>query len=251
MSDEAMPTETASETSPPSPPPNPREAAAQKLVLSILRECQSGQKRSMLRRAVGASFHEARNVSWFYRLLAENGIGQKDGKDDLREELAFLLATLIAQDRERIQRCGEGAKAPALLGGLPNLGATLSALEKSDDPTAYEARTKLRADPDRRESRYERRFRLLLDAELLPDGSGELPFRLRQCVRIIHQKDGLIRWPQLYRDLCDWHFANKPAQKRWAREFYGIAANDPEAGRQMPEAPDDTDVDDLTTDLPE
>lgn len=62
-----------------------------------------------------------------------------------------------------------------------------------------------------------RRFRILLDAEW--EGS-ELAFRLRQLVKLAASREVGVDWPQLLGDLCQWHYANKPIQRRWAKSFY-------------------------------
>lgn len=184
-------------------------------VAAILRECQSSQKRAVLKRNVGETLETAKNVSWFYYLAYRH--------EQYHNSALFLVATLIAQDKKAIEAFGKSEKVPwAPL----NLGASLDAVEKLDDAKAHEARLKIKLDPHRRESRYERRLRLLLDADLERDGSGELAFRLRQCVTIILQKDGLIHWPQLLMDIDRWGLPSKSVQKEWAKAFYGSAPND-------------------------
>ncbi|WP_395145547.1 type I-E CRISPR-associated protein Cse2/CasB [Armatimonas sp.] len=184
-------------------------------VAAILRECQSSQKRAVLKRNVGETLETAKNVSWFYYLAYRH--------EKFSNSLLFLAATLIAQDKKTIEAFGKAEKVP---GGPRNLGATLDLLERLDDSDAHKKRLMIKPDPARRESRYERRLRLLLDADLERDGSGELTFRLRQCVTIVLQKDGLINWPQLLADIDRWGLPSKSVQKEWAKAFYGSAPSD-------------------------
>jgi CRISPR type I-E-associated protein CasB/Cse2 len=184
-------------------------------VAAIMRECQSSQKRAVLKRNVGETLESAKNVSWFYYTALQ--------QEKFNNAVLFLVATLIAQDKRAIEAFGKNEKVPW---GPRNLGATLDVLERADDPDAHKKRLMAKPDPARRESRYERRLRLLLDADLERDGSGELAFRLRQCVTIVLQKDGQIHWPQLLEDVERWGLPSKQVQKEWAKAFYGSAPSD-------------------------
>lgn len=85
-----------------------------------------------------------------------------------------------------------------------NLGATLKRI-KDDGKTAG---------PDRR-------MTALLDAD-----SGQLTFRLRQLVRLIHAHDQHVNWKTLLDDLLRWQLPNRPVQRRWAMAYYGTPPRD-------------------------
>ena len=154
---------------------------------------------AMLRRNAGEPLAEARGITWMYVLLNDFGRGldgQGRGYDD---ETLFLTATLLAFDRKYL----EGRPKPPLMGSF---GRTMAAMKRQPGANAES---------------IERRFAILLDADFLPrTGEGELPFRLRQTVKLVLSKDVGIDWPRLLNDLSAWNNADKPVQKRWAKEFY-------------------------------
>jgi CRISPR type I-E-associated protein CasB/Cse2 len=85
----------------------------------------------------------------------------------------------------------------------------------------------------------DRRFAVLLDADL-----GQLPFRLRQMVRLVHARRGGINWLQLLRDLSDWNRYDPRVQKQWAMAYFGgleppesslSAVSEPEVGNAASE----------------
>ena len=171
----------------------------------IIRGWHSDQKGRLatLRRSAGEPIAQARGVTWMYALLNDFGRGldgQGRGYDD---ESLFLTATLLAFDRPFL----EGLSYPPLTGSF---GRTMAAL---------------RNQPGANADSIERRFAILLDADFDPEtGEGELPFRLRQTVKLVISKSAGIDWPQLLFDLRRWNDANKPVQKRWAKEFYALPA---------------------------
>ncbi len=177
-------------------------------------------QRASLRRSQGVPLAEARNVGWFRHLMAQlrreaKGKGTRFPPD----EVVFLSATLLADDRDFLKAF---AKAEGMPSAPRNLGTSLDKAEREQAPDAW--KKKMRPDPQRRESRFERRLRLLLDAEFTRDGTGELPFRLRQCVRLVlSTRDGTCRiaWNQLLFDLWRWNWSNRPARREWAQAFYG------------------------------
>jgi CRISPR system Cascade subunit CasB len=63
----------------------------------------------------------------------------------------------------------------------------------------------------------DRRLTVLLDAD-----RRELPFRLRQAVRMLGQKDVRVDWRRLLRDLERWNWPSRPVQKQWARSYFGM-----------------------------
>jgi len=154
---------------------------------------------AMLRRNAGEPLAEARGITWMYVLLNDFGRGldgQGRGYDD---ETLFLTATLLAFDRKYL----EGRPKPPQAGSF---GRTMAALKSQPGANAES---------------IERRFAILLDADYDPHtGEGELPFRLRQTVKLVLSKDVGIDWPQLLMHLSRWNDADKWVQKKWAKEFY-------------------------------
>lgn len=149
-----------------------------------------------LRRCAGDTIAEAldqgRRIAWFFQLL--NRFGGMYG-----EENVFLVATLLAFDRHTMQ------------GGAPFNGSFGATMEM------------LKSRPDASDASIERRFAILLDADLDPCSGGELPFRLRQTVKLVLSKNVGIDWPQLLSDLRSWSHPDKYIQKQWARDFYAPA----------------------------
>ena len=161
----------------------------------IVRGWHTDQKGRLaaLRRSAGEPIVQARGVTWMYALL--NSFGPTYG-----DEAVFLTATLLAFDRPFL----EGRPHSPLAGSF---GKTMAALKKDQPPSKVES--------------IERRFAILLDADFDPStGEGELPFRLRQTVKLILSKDVGVDWPQLLYDLRRWNDGDKSIQKRWAKEFY-------------------------------
>jgi CRISPR system Cascade subunit CasB len=66
-----------------------------------------------------------------------------------------------------------------------------------------------------REKGFDRRFEVLLDAD-----ETQIPFRLRQIVRLIDAADVPINWPQLLQDLLYWNHRKRFVQENWARAYY-------------------------------
>lgn len=144
---------------------------------------------AVLRRNAGEPLAEARGISWIYGLL--------NRFERLGDEPMFLTATLLAFDRHFLQDSG------AFKGSF---GRTMAALKSQ---------------PGASEESLERRFAILLDADFDPrEGAGELPFRLRQTVKLVLSKDGRVDWPRLLADLRQWNHPDKYVQKRWAKDFY-------------------------------
>lgn len=140
-----------------------------------------------LRRGCGARIADRPRLLWFAGLV----------RGSLNEEAAFLSATLLAQYSTLTIRAGRHR-------GEGDFGQTW---RRAIGPNPSDS--------------LRRRFLLLLDCALQPDGSGDLPFRLRQMVRFAASKEVGIDWPQLMRDLRNWSHPEKFVQKRWARSFYG------------------------------
>ena len=176
-------------------------------------ETQKGRL-AVLRRNAGEPLTEARGVTWMYDLL--NRFGGVYG-----DETLFLTATLIALDRPFLK------KERSFTGSL---GRTLAVMK---------------AAPGANVESLERRFAILLDADYdARTGEGELPFRLRQTVKLIVSSGAGIDWPQLLSDLRGWNDPNKTVQKRWAKHFYAPALKTEDAQLiEQTETQGDTDAD--------
>ena len=136
-----------------------------------------------LRRNAGNTLPEARGVAWFYRLLDDEGYRNL--------EVYFLVATLV------------GLNPYALRG---DFGVTMRAVQGKANPEGVE-----------------RRFCILLDADWETPGragGGELPFRLRQLVKLAAAHQVGVDWAQLLVDLGRWHWQGKRVQRQWAESFY-------------------------------
>lgn len=126
-------------------------------------------------------------------LLYELG---RSGIPEHAEEQFFLVATLFpfAPSRLRAEEAAEGRQ---------DFGGTLRWLA---------TRPKVNADG------VDRRVTVLLDAD-----RDELPFRLRQAVRMLAQHDPAVDWRLLLRHLLAWESPSRWVQKRWARSYFGLA----------------------------
>lgn len=65
------------------------------------------------------------------------------------------------------------------------------------------------------EKGYDRRLEVLLDAD-----ADQLPFRLRQVVRLVKSADVAIHWERLLTDLTRWNYIERSVQERWARDYF-------------------------------
>ncbi|MDX2007843.1 MAG: type I-E CRISPR-associated protein Cse2/CasB [Meiothermus sp.] len=198
----------------------PELSDAEQIVRALMEHCAgSTAQGASLRRSQGRTLTEAKDVGWFRHLLAQiRREAERQGRPVPSDETIFLIATLLSGDRAALRRFAE---TEALAGAPANLGKSLDGVEYKFDPKAHEKKMEAKPNPQRRESRFERRLRLLLDAELTWDGQGELPFRLRQCVRFVISGKGEIAWPQLLLDLWRWNWPSRPARREWAQAFYG------------------------------
>jgi CRISPR system Cascade subunit CasB len=106
-----------------------------------------------------------------------------DIRDRKRQEAYFLIATLfpLADDA-----------------GLRNLGMTMR---------------RMRADSN--QAGLDRRIAALLDAD-----REQLPFRLRQLVRLAHANRVGINWSQLLHDVIRWDYRDRRVQKSWAMSYF-------------------------------
>lgn len=61
----------------------------------------------------------------------------------------------------------------------------------------------------------DRRFQTLLDSD-----REQLPFRLRQAVRLAAATDQPVDWEKLLSDLLAWEHPDRYVQLRWARDYF-------------------------------
>lgn len=79
-----------------------------------------------------------------------------------------------------------------------NLGDALRALRNDDNAAGLD-----------------RRFEILLDAD-----AQQLPYRLRQMVRMLAAQGYPVPWAQLLADLTVWEHPARPVQRAWARRYF-------------------------------
>lgn len=65
------------------------------------------------------------------------------------------------------------------------------------------------------ENGYNRRMEILLDSDV-----EQLPFRLRQIVKLLKSAEIPINWAGLIKDLSNWNRTNRSVQEKWARDYY-------------------------------
>lgn len=154
-----------------------------------------------LRRCAGQTLAESRNVyDVFFSLVV--GIPQAEQRPDTY----FLVATLYALTTR-------GSDTRRSSSGL-SLGLALRALRQE------QLKATQRSDNDK--ISLDRRVAALLDAD-----AEQLPFRLRQIVRLVHSREQQLDWSRLLRDLLNWDHPRRFVQPRWAREYYLGTSNEP------------------------
>lgn len=163
-------------------------------------------RQAMLKRNAGNTIAQSRGIRWFYSLLKSDQFGRD-------EEVFFLVATLLAQDRR------------ALEGRRPFSGGFGQTMRQLADRSNADG--------------VERRFRILLDAEFdleeaYKPAGGELAFRMRQLVKLAGAKEVGVDWPQLLYDLRRWRAPGKRVQKQWAQSFYAPAVEAPTTTNENP-----------------
>lgn len=67
----------------------------------------------------------------------------------------------------------------------------------------------------------DRRMEVLLDAD-----TDQLPFRLRQSVRLAQSNRRGVDWTMLLNDVLLWNHPDRWAQRRWAQSYYGESTSD-------------------------
>ena len=149
---------------------------------------------AVLRRSAGQSLSESRgSYSVFFPLLPQS-ITRPTA-----QEAFFLVATLYGLTTR-------GSDERRADGGL-SLGLALNALRR-------EQLAAISAGPNDKIS-LDRRVAALLEAD-----AEQLPFRLRQIVRLAHSRQQVLDWGRLLRDLLSWNHPDRFVQRRWAREYY-------------------------------
>lgn len=144
--------------------------------------------RARLRRNAGRTLGEARDVhrAFFQSLPYDVSSWQ--------HEDYFLVATLFPLARHRA--------------GAGSLGLTLRRVRQGRSQGGGE-----------RTNSLDRRFQTLIDSD-----REQLPFRLRQAVRLANADEQAIDWIELLRDVLAWEQAERYVQLRWARDFYVAGA---------------------------
>lgn len=139
--------------------------------------------RARLRRNAGRTLAEARDVHRVFYQAIPYDVAER------RHEDYFLIATLFPIAP---QRAGAGS-----------LGVTLRRMRQ------------LRSAGAERSNSLDRRFQTLLDSD-----REQLPFRLRQAVRLAASDDLPIDWGELLRDVMAWEREDHGVQLRWARDYF-------------------------------
>lgn len=138
--------------------------------------------RARLKRNAGRTLGEARDV---YRVFFQ---ALPYEVPERRQEDYFLIATLFPLAPHQPD--------------AGTLGATLRRVRQA------------RLGSERANS-LDRRFERLLDSS-----REQLPFRLRQAVRLAAAGEQPVDWVALLRDLLGWEREGRPIQQRWARDYY-------------------------------
>ncbi len=149
-------------------------------------EALSAGDRAKLKRNAGKTLAQSRGVhAVFYKALPFDA-----GKFQRERDAFFLVATL--------HPLAEAANTKSLANAMRI------------------ARSKKQVNEDG----FDRRFESLLNANL-----EQLPFRLRQIVRLLKSADVGIDWPQLLVDIQDWTQTSRFVQENWARDYYAKQEN--------------------------
>lgn len=149
---------------------------------------------AVFRRSAGERLATARNaLGLFYRLLPP--------EPQFPEETFFLVATLFP-----------------LNGHKPvdgDFGRTMAVLRQRTNREGLDSRMRILLEAD-----YDRRR-----------GTGELPYRLRQAVKLADSQQVGVDWVQLLLDLNWWGHPDRIVQKRWARSYFhgDVASQEPQA----------------------
>lgn len=139
--------------------------------------------RARLRRNAGRTLAEAHDVHRvFYQALPYD-------VSEWQHEDYFLVATLFPLAPHRV--------------GAGSLGITMRRVRLGGGQSGERANS------------LDRRFQTLIDSD-----REQLPFRLRQAVRLAAAAEQSIDWTELLRDVRAWEHTERFVQLRWARDFY-------------------------------
>jgi CRISPR system Cascade subunit CasB len=157
---------------------------------------------------------------WATDMVADLKGLAKPGNPD-RATLAHLRRGLSADPAYVLSRVGwlfRGVPDTALEDAI--LGAGLFALSKGDcaDRKDWSFGRAFGSIPGGSAS-IERRFVDLLDTD-----ADDLPYKLRQAFTLIAQHQLPLDWSQLLFHLGQWGHPDRWVQKRWARDFWAVAA---------------------------
>lgn len=136
--------------------------------------------RARLKRNAGRTLAEARDI---HRVFFQALPYELAGRSQ-DEETYFLVATLFPMADSRS-------------GGV-SLGSTLRRVRQN-----------------RESASIDRRFQSLIDSD-----REQLPFRLRQAVRLAAASDQPVDWSQLLADLLAWEHPEHYIQLNWARDYF-------------------------------
>lgn len=149
------------------------------------------------------------------------------------EQFMIRLSQLDAGDRAQLKRNAGNTLAQSrrvhatffrlLPHGIPRsheawyfLVATLYPLaEPSSKGTLGDSLRHARNNHPEREKGFDRRFEVLLDAD-----ADQVPFRMRQIIRLLNAAEIPVNWNQLLEDLTRWNHPNRYIQEKWARAYY-------------------------------
>lgn len=160
--------------------------------------------RARLKRNAGRSLAEARDVQRVFFQALPYEVHERQQED------YFLIATLFP-----------------LVPHSSTAGSFATTLR-----TVHRQRSST-SNNDNRLSSLERRFQALLDSD-----REQLPFRLRQAVRMVAApRDAAhLNWEQLLLDVQNWEHPQRFVQQRWARDYF-VGTNSP-AGTPSPDSPE-------------
>lgn len=137
-----------------------------------------------LRRAVGTKLGQSGSaMRVFYPLLPD------PVEQPLNQNAAYLIATLYPFNQKSF---------------TGNLGQSMRALIATGSDSIA------------------KRMVIILESGLdwQAEGGGELPFRLRQAVKLLKSKEIGVDWAQLLDDLGRWNSPSKVVQRQWAEAFF-------------------------------
>ncbi len=145
--------------------------------------------RARLKRNAGRRLHEARDIARVFFQALPYDIPERAQED------YFLVATLFPLAPHRASR--------------HSLGRTLRRVRS------------IRGGTEQSNS-LDRRFQTLIDSD-----REQLPFRLRQAVRLAAADDQLIDWERLLLNVLNWEHPDHFVQLQWARDYFVGIAEEP------------------------